>query len=436
MSRKGIYGIQFDPANPTSVVRLFDAEGLCYRQQTADMVLHSDFDDCYPWSEMKECNLLADGGIVYAGESGFSRSSNTFVEVPAFYFKRTVEGNVEQWVISGEPREGFQIEPWFLNEDGTVANCRYIGKYEGCDWQGGLVSVTGQVPFRFRSIDEIRQGCREAGFQLCSVYAYLALQHLFVIECGTLDSQSINSGVSFIPYSSRKYCRVIQSGKSNTAVVPCCWRWEFVEPGTVIYISEQVSADISTWRRLVSVKQEGDLQYITLSGPPIEFEAEKTRIFASAQATGQCDGLSYANGRPTENCHIAAFVYRGIENLYGNIWERMDDAGYVNSDEHIRIGGQPLSFVTPLNCTYGESGEGFIAKLGYDPEKPWATFPCAVGAEKGTHYCSEWSNFGDDDSILVFGGGWDHFHCNGIFCTRTVERDTKNWLYGYRAMKL
>ena len=141
---KKIYGIRFDPAQNRSPERTGDAKGLCYRQQTADDCQRSDFDDCYPWSQMKECNLSPDGNVVFVDEEGFSRAKNTFIRVPAFYFKRTVQDGVEEWLISGYPHEGFLPEPWFVNADGTVSPYRYIAKYEGCAFENGEVSVSGK----------------------------------------------------------------------------------------------------------------------------------------------------------------------------------------------------------------------------------------------------------------------------------------------------
>ena len=384
---------------------------------------------------MKECNLSPDGNVVFVDEEGFSRAKNTFIRVPAFYFKRTVQDGVEEWLISGYPHEGFLPEPWFVNADGTVSPYRYIAKYEGCAFENGEVSVSGKTPQRFLSIEQFQKGCADAGFSLCSIYAYLAIQHLFVIECGTTDAQAINSGVSFVPYSSLELCLVKNSECSNTAILPYHWRWETVEPGTVLYISTAVAGDLSTPRKLLSMRREGELLYLELDGEPFSFEANVTRVFASAYPTGGCDAMQYVNGRLSANQHTCPFLYRGIENIYGNAWELMDGIGYDSDAQHVLLDHQPLSFITPANHALGEAGTGFIARLGLDPERPWATFPCELGASERSHYRAEWSTFGKERHAVAFGGGWDHFFCNSIFCMRTISHHLGNWLYGYRAMK-
>lgn len=432
---KKIYGLRFDPTHGDAPERVADAKGLCYRQQTAALCQKSDFDNCFPWSEMQECNLMPDGRVIFAGEAGFSRTQNTFIRVPVFYFKRTLQGDTEEWLISGHPHEGFAPEPWFLNADGTLSPYRYIAKYEGCAFENGEVSVTGRTPQRYFSTEKFKQGCADAGFSLCSIYAYLAMQHLFVIECGTLDAQAVNSGVSFVPYSSLPLCLVENGGRSNTAILPYHWRWETVEPGTPLYVSTEVAGDLSNRHELLSMRREGELLYLELDGEPIDFEKGVTRVFASAYPTGGCDGMQYVNGRPSNNRHTSPFLYRGIENLYGNTWEMMDGIGYAAEEQRVLLDDRMLSFVSPFNQALGEEGTGFIARLGFDPERPFATFPCELGATECSHYHAEWSTFGKDRRAVAFGGGWDHFFCNSIFCMRTVSHHAGNWLYGYRAMK-
>ncbi|MBR5139821.1 MAG: hypothetical protein IKV16_02080 [Clostridia bacterium] len=431
-----IYGLRFDPKEPTATARLCDAAGLKYAQETAGNIEYSDFDACYPYSEMKECNLLSDGSVIYRGDLGFSREKNTFIEVPAFYFKRIVTDGVEEWYISGKKHEGFFLEPWFIGENGEKISHRYIAKYEGCDFSEEIVSATGKLPKRGYTIDEFRAAVNARGFSLCSVYAYLAITHLFVIECGTVNSQSINSGVSYAPYSSVGYCLVRESSHSSVAAVSHTPRWDAVEVGTTLYVSEQRGGDLSVSRRLISKEVRGDLLYLTLDGEPLDFIAEITRVYPSAFATGACDGLKYVNGRPSDNEYISSFVYRGIENIYGNTWEFMDGASFSSESLKVSLFGVELSFLSPYNNSLGESGRGFIAELGCDAEKPYATFPSQIGAPAKTHYFSEWSTMvTEGNASIVFGGGWDHFFCNGIFCLRCLGKNAKNWLYGYRAMK-
>lgn len=434
---KKIYGVLFDPcAESAKLIRTYDAEGKEYGQQTGEEIKHSDFDLCYPWCDIRECNILANGTIVYAGGKDFSRCNNTFIEIPAFYFKRTVTENQEEWMISGYPHDGFEIEPWFLDENGRILEHRYIAKYECCSFENGFVSVTGRIPLRYLTIDEFRHGCHLAGFELCSIYAYLAIQHLFVVECATLDSQSVNSGISYVPYASNPACVCQNSGVTNTAVVPYLWRWDTVVPGDVVYLSTAGGVwDISDPREIVSMERRDEQIYITFSGAPIKIQQGVTRIYSSAHASGECDTMKYHNGRPSPSVHTSAFIYRGIENIFGNVWEMADGLTFSEDDSRFAIYDTSLSFTTPANHTYGQSGEGHIKKLGYDPQMQWATLPCELGAKYDSHYCAEWSSFGEGKSIIVFGGGWDHFYCNGIFCMRSIGKADTNWLYGCRAMK-
>lgn len=434
----GIFGISFDREDSSgSCTRLFDAAGMNYNQQISDVIKKSDFDNVFPWNSMRECNVeFVDGKkvITYSGEDGFSRQKNTFIEIPCFYFKREVVNNIETWAISGTPFSGAEIEPWFKNADGSIAKYRYFGKYEGCDWSDGLVSVTGMTPVRGFATEDIISAYESLGFSLANIYAYLAIQHLFVIETGTLNSQSINEGVSWYTYPTNSSTIVTNSGSSNTAVIPYNTRNAYINVGDTIYIGTGES-DLSTARIVTSVDITDESISITFSGDPVEFVAGTTKCYASAQPSGRTDEMIYCNGRPIENSYTSSFLYRGIENLYGNIWERVELIGYSNDTMLIQINGEDLSFTTPYNKNLAESGLGYIKKLGYDRDKTWATLATELGATESTYVCDEWSSLSTGtNKVIVFGGGWDHFSANGIFTMRTVSRTNTGWLYGSRAI--
>lgn len=435
----GIFGISFDTNDSSGTfTRLFDAVDMQYRQQTENTIEKSDFDNVFPWNSMRECNVeFTDGKkvITYSGEDGFSRQKNTFIEIPAFYFKREVVNGIETWAISGTAFSGAEIEPWFKNSDGTIAKYRYFGKYEGCDWTDGLVSATGKTPIRGFKTEDIKLAYEGLGFKLANIYAYLAIQHLFVIETGTLNAQSINQGVSWYTYATSIYTNVKNDdGFSNVAVLPFTTRNAYINKDDTIYIGSGES-DLATPRIVTSVEVSDDVVSITFSGDPVEFVAGTTKCYASAQPSGRTDIMSYCNGRPIENSYTSSFLYRGIENIYGNIWERADLIGYSNDTLFVQIDDEDLSFTTPYNKNLAESGLGYIKKLGYDRDKTWATLPTELGATGSTYMCDEWSSLAPGTSkVIVFGGGWDHFSANGIFTMRTVSRTNTSWLYGSRAI--
>ena len=82
MHRDKVYGIKFNPTKENGgIARTFDAVGLSYRQQTGEDVALSDFDKCYPWSEIKECMICSDGTVSYSYSKDFLKEGNIFRDV-------------------------------------------------------------------------------------------------------------------------------------------------------------------------------------------------------------------------------------------------------------------------------------------------------------------------------------------------------------------
>ena len=68
-----IYGVdKVGSSTPSALTRTDDAVGLSYTVGTTDIV--SDFDRCYPWSDMQEVT---------------DASGNVFIKIPKFYSKIT-----------------------------------------------------------------------------------------------------------------------------------------------------------------------------------------------------------------------------------------------------------------------------------------------------------------------------------------------------------
>lgn len=83
------YGVEWDIANKR-FTRLNNALGLS-ATLGSNGIVSSDFDNVYPWSEMKRCNLSDDGVVTaYYGDSNFSETGSNgqvMVEIPKFYYK-------------------------------------------------------------------------------------------------------------------------------------------------------------------------------------------------------------------------------------------------------------------------------------------------------------------------------------------------------------
>src|SRR5690606_19511963 len=107
------------------------------------------------WAGMKRCNVRDNGTVAaYYGDAGFKydgTNGQVMVEIPKFWFKKTVKTSPERTVefaISDKPEPGFVVHPAFFrdrNGDGVAEELdfRYYSAFEGYDNGGKLESKSG-----------------------------------------------------------------------------------------------------------------------------------------------------------------------------------------------------------------------------------------------------------------------------------------------------
>ena len=154
---------------------------------------------------MKRCVLNNDGTVKYfldpydstKKEDGTpavlnGTDGNVMVQVPLFWYKHTLNGNVHEWWVSDKPLAGYSIHPWFL-EGGIEHPFRYYRAYTCINKSGVLRSVSGVTPTISQTITTFRTQARAngAGWQLCSWNAVNAIQILYLTEYCNFNSQAM-----------------------------------------------------------------------------------------------------------------------------------------------------------------------------------------------------------------------------------------------------
>lgn len=176
-----IYGVdKVGSENPDlSTHRTDDAVGLSFEVK-ANGEITSDFDKCYPWSDMKEV----------VDEYG-----NVFIRIPKFYAKITDNGDgTYKHQISGIRYEGFST--LFVDGKGNEIDYVLVGKYEGSGTKSRIYSRSGQAVITSITRQAGRIACRAngAGYQQYDFLIDAIIKELFIIEFATTDSQAIMAG--------------------------------------------------------------------------------------------------------------------------------------------------------------------------------------------------------------------------------------------------
>lgn len=439
----------------------------------------SDFDAVYPWSQIRRCNLIpqADGSVsvVYREDDAYRPDKEVFVEIPRHYYRRYRADGYEYRFISETPQEGFQVDPAFV-ENGRELPYIYVSAYE-CAGSNGE-SISGAYPLMDLTRTEYRTlaTSKGLGFGSFDLRTLLMLQNLYLIEFADRNCQNaIGGGFGKIlqPHRTNHCTRPEKHSNrivTSEAVEESLWElW----PGCACSItSYDFSQNVYAYRTITGIFRwdeagaaadllPGEWE-IRFDGTPMDI-TEDMCIGGAPQRTGSTDALPYHTGKTKYYGHhdpLEVFrcgvLYRGMENLWGNAWSRLDGVNiengktlicdnmtqYSDDNTHYHSHGI-LQEIQVSNDGIGIPCEvHYIKNLGYDPEKPWLALPeSSVGIEKDLAYSFFLQNhsFGDyyylntTSNHYVHGGGFDHYWRCGLFTLRGWATPDSRWyLYGSR----
>ena len=127
-----IIGVIWDTGSDSPALQHIDVDGDPITQRS-----HAWFDRHPVWGGMKRCTLSVDGvptfgsnargdGLTLNGTAG-----QVMVRVPRYYIKSEKSGNYIKWWVSPFPYPGFDLHPAFKQRGGTERAQLYVGAYPG-----------------------------------------------------------------------------------------------------------------------------------------------------------------------------------------------------------------------------------------------------------------------------------------------------------------
>ena len=464
-----IYGIGWKADGVAAEdVRICDAAGLRNNYMIGPSFASEEknaFDSIFPWAGMRRCCLNGEQ-IIYDGEKGFSldgTAGDVFVEIPVFWSCHETVNGQERIAISPKEQPGFQLEPAFFDANGEPLSSIYVAAYATGETN---VSASGLHPTVSTLFQTFLSAAERKGFGVYDVAVWAALQKLSVIEFGTRDISPYLNGIGELPYNTN--CKANADGYGNEITVASTGtitetRLRNLQVGMTVLIENDPvkNASSAVKRQITAICENADNSLtFTFDGPATAITAEKTCIAGIGQPSGQTDAIPYHTGRWKNNVG-SSFKYRGLENLWGNVW--MQTAGlavknltyYVTTDPTKYSGDlsewSALSFAAPEQNKYPYHADaGWILSFGNDARYSWLLLPDEVGADAariGDKLYTVFQTDADGNSVAqgtefmcVTGGGWDHGLRNGPFTvrfwsSRTKEGGALSWLYGSRLVK-
>lgn len=375
--------------------------------------VQNDFDNLYPWSEIKSCNYDVSTGKIKAwfGDANFAfdgSNGDVFTYIPKTYWKIYQDNDYDYILLADYPKAGF-----------TEIDSFYIGRYNGSvvSADGLLHTYNGLVPTTNKSIGAFRTLAQALGdkFSLLD-WRYFILQNLYLVEYANYNSQSmLGNGIQ-----NRKNLKALVAETSTNRVIIGSSSGYYV--GQIIRIGTSDSGtQIADARKITAIEDYDDG---TVTGYAITFDGDAVDIAVDnyvctmAQETGQCDSLGMKSGC-INNDGYHSVVYRGVENIFANIWQWVDGinikdhVAYICKD-HTQYASDKFEDPYKVLAYTNSTTNGWDKKLGFDPDEPFFRFPTEVGGGSST-YMDDYYYQNSGNRVARVGGYFSDGSVDGLW---------------------
>lgn len=378
-----------------SWTRIGDAEGLKANATKNGSEVANDFDNCYPWSDIRRCNVDPVTGqvLAYYGETGYKADGSNgevMVKIPEFWWKRERVpdefGNVYEYIyIADYARAGYKKSEEF-----------FVGAYllSTTDEEGTIVahSKSGVIPRYSTTLANFRSYAKNTGDDFCLLdYHYFLLQMLYLVEYANFNSQSM-LGNGLVAYSGNGGKALIAENSTNRIIIASVNSDLWVGKTVCIGATDAWNSSVAADREITSIEDYNDGQItgkvIHFDGDPVDIALGNV-IWGSAQKTGENDVLGNKSGCLNNNQYHPV-SYRGIEDIFGHLFQHVD--GINIKDFQAYICKNPSEYANDkfdapyekLGYINSETVDSFSKKLGLDEKHPEIALPIEVGASSST----------------------------------------------------
>lgn len=442
ITKKGnLYGIKRKVNDNTSSAweRIEDSVGLVAKATKNGEEVQNDFDNRYPWSEIISYNYNVEEKKInaYYGDPTFKfdgSNGEVLTRIPEFYWKREIIDGYEYIYISDYAIAGFNKSEEFS-----------VGRYDACiDEDGKLHSYSGYSPSTNKNITQHRDAAKLLSDEFCMIdYRYFMLQLLYLVEYANYNSQSqLGNGIVSMRYTASDKA-IIAGETTNTIVIATN---DYFKVGQQIAIGTTVDGvSICKDRTITEIaeysKDTTEGTAITFDGEPVNI-AIGNIIHACAQKEGGCDSLGMKSGCLVNDSQHAV-IYRGIENIFGNVFNWIDGLNiqeyqaYIcrNPEEYISDKFEaPYNKLGYVNCNERDM---YIKKLGFDEKNPDIALPIEIGGGAGSSsgMCDFYTS-SEGNRVARVGGNFSDGAYAGLWCWYCYYSSTSSGLYcGARLLK-
>lgn len=420
-----IYGIQRNIADnsDTAWERTDDAVGLVANATHDGTEVRNDFDNIYPWSHMKTVNYDPTEEMITAtiGDSNFKfdgSNGQVMTIIPEFYLKHWDDGIKEHWQFSRYALEGFTKVPGFM-----------LGRYvSGRTADNKLMSASGLFPEVLRTITAFRTDSRAVGKDFGQMdWRYFVVQLLYLVEYADYNSQAkLGNGYTNLRVSNNDKALVAETNANRIIIDTANANYFKVGQAISIGTSGSWNWEVARNRIITSITDysEGDItgKAINFDGSPVNI-AIGNAVWSTGQKSGECDSLGMKSGC-LANDSKSAVIYRGLENIFGNVWQFVDG---INIKDYVAyVCYNPENYaVDKFDGDYkavdyvNANKEGWGKTLGHDANHPLVTLTTDIGGGS-SNYLSDYYYSNSGNRVVRVGGTWFDGAKAGLWCWSCV----------------
>ena len=421
-----IYGIERNIANnsTTSWDRTDNAVGLVANATHDGTEVQNDFDNLYPWSHMKTVNYDPTEKMITAtiGDSNFKfdgSNGQVMTIVPEFYFTYWADDTKEHWQISEYAIEGFTKVPGFM-----------LGRYPSAKTTDNkLMSASGMFPEVLKTITSFRNDSKAVGDDFGQMdWRYFAVQLLYLVEYANYNSQAkLGNGYTNLRVNDNDKALVAETNVNRIIIATANANNFKVGQAISVGTNAPWNWNVAKNRLITSITDysEGDItgKAINFDGDPVNIAVDNV-VWSTGQKSGECDVLGMKSGC-VANDGKSAVIYRGLENIFGNVWQFVDG---INIKDYVAyVCYNPENYaVDKFDGDYKAVGyvnankEGWGKTLGHDANHPLVTLTTDVGGSS-SNYLSDYYYINSGNRIVRVGGVWRYgttaglwfWHCGG-----------------------
>ena len=426
--KKPIYGVKRSLITSSSTwERTDDSVGKVANATHDGTAVVNDFDNIAPWSEIYSYNYDRTSGLDTAkiGDSNFKfdgTNGEVLTKIPEFYYKRYQDSEYEYIQISKYPVAGF-----------TKMNAFSVGRYDSSYDGTQIHSYSGTEPEVNRNITSFRTLSRAVGTNFGQLdYHYFALQMLYLVEYADYNSQTtLGTGATNFRNNTNDKA-LLAENNVNRIIVDTAVANNFII-GQQISIGTSANGNfgVARFRNVTSKEAYDDGTIIGTAiyfdGNPVDIAVDNV-IWSSGQRSGTTDSLGMKSGCLTNS--RSPIIYRGIENIFGNVWQFVDGinikdyVAYVSYDPPSYVVNKYDGTYNAIGYTNSNATGTYATKLGYDANNSLIAFPIEASGGSSTTYMSDYYYSNSGNRIPLVGGymhtgasaglwSWNLYHGSG-----------------------